>query len=61
MCVMAFFHYSEYLTIAIIHPDEVSTDAFVINHSPQYIMAAVSSWVEFALECYFFPGMHMAQ
>lgn len=56
MCVMAIFHFTEYLTIAIIHPSLVSVDSFVINHSPQYTIAAISSWLEFALESYFFPG-----
>lgn len=56
MCVMSMFHFSEYLTISIIHPSLVTVDSFVINHSPQYTIAAVSSWLEFALESYFFPG-----
>lgn len=56
MCVMSVFHFSEYLTIAIIHPSLVSVDSFVINHSPQYTIAAVSSWFEFAVESYCFPG-----
>lgn len=56
MCTMAVFHFSEFVTIAIIHPSLVSSDSFVINHSPQYTIAAVSSWLEFAVESYFFPG-----
>lgn len=56
MLVMSVFHFSEFLTIAIIHPSSVSVDSFVINHSPQYTIAAISSWLEFALEAYFFPG-----
>ncbi|XP_074041636.1 isoprenylcysteine carboxylmethyltransferase ste14 isoform X2 [Leptinotarsa decemlineata] len=57
MCVMAFFHFSEFMVIAIIQPKQVSTSSFVINHSPQYIIAAMSSWIEFLIECYIFPGM----
>nr|CAI5828744.1 unnamed protein product [Callosobruchus analis] len=57
MCIMAFFHFSEFFFIALIQPKQVSTDSFVINHSPQYIIAAVTSWLEFFLECYFFPGL----
>ncbi|CAH1969068.1 unnamed protein product [Acanthoscelides obtectus] len=57
MCIMAFFHFSEFLFIALIQPKQVSTDSFVINHSPQYVIAAITSWLEFFLECYFFPGM----
>nr|5VG9_A Chain A, Protein-S-isoprenylcysteine O-methyltransferase [Tribolium castaneum] len=57
MSVMALFHYSEFLAIAIVQPKQVSTDSFVINHSPQYTIAAVSSWVEFFIETYFFPAL----
>lgn len=56
MCIMAAFHYSEYLTMAIIKPNVADVESFVLNHSPQYIIAALSSWLEFAVECYFFPG-----
>lgn len=56
MCVMSIFHFSEYLAIAIILPSLVSVDSFVINHSPQYTIAAVFSWLEFAVESYFVPG-----
>lgn len=54
---MSFFHFSEFVTIATIQPTKLSTDSFVINHSPQYIIAAVTSWIEFFLESYFFPGL----
>ncbi|KAJ8956884.1 hypothetical protein NQ318_014301 [Aromia moschata] len=57
MCVMAFFHFSEFVAIAIVQPRQVSTDSFVINHSPQYVAAAVASWLEFFIESYFFPGI----
>ncbi|GLV38750.1 uncharacterized protein CBL_05749 [Carabus blaptoides fortunei] len=57
MTVMATFHYSEFFTIALANPNSLSVDSFVINHSPQYTVAAISSWFEFALESYFFPNM----
>ncbi|XP_056648884.1 protein-S-isoprenylcysteine O-methyltransferase [Diorhabda sublineata] len=57
MCVMAFFHFSEFIAIGLVQPKFVSTDSFVLNHSPQYIAAALSSWLEFFLQCYFFPGL----
>lgn len=53
---MAIFHYSEFLAIALSNPTTLSTDSFVINHSPQYAIAAVLSWTEFGIESYFFPG-----
>lgn len=58
MSIMAIFHYSEFLSIAIVQPKQVSVDSFVINHSPQYTIAAVTSWLEFFIESYFFPGIY---
>lgn len=57
MIVMSAFHYTEFLAIAIIQPKLVTTDSFVINHSTQYTVAAISSWVEFFLEIYFLPSI----
>ncbi|XP_050502924.1 protein-S-isoprenylcysteine O-methyltransferase isoform X2 [Diabrotica virgifera virgifera] len=57
ICVMSFFHFSEFIAIGLVQPKFVSTDSFVLNHSPQYIAAAVSSWVEFFVEYYFFPAI----
>lgn len=56
MWIMAFFHFSEFIAITIIQPSQVTTDSFVINHSPQYIVAAITSWLEFFVESYVFPG-----
>lgn len=53
---MSIFHYSEFLSIAYIQPKLVSVDSFVINHSLQYSIAAVTSWVEFLIEAYYFPS-----
>lgn len=57
MAIMSFFHYSEYLTIAIIKPKELTTKSFMLSHSPAYIGAALTSWIEFGLESYFFPDI----
>ncbi|XP_063319925.1 protein-S-isoprenylcysteine O-methyltransferase [Pelmatolapia mariae] len=50
MCSLSFFHYSEYLVTAIINPRSLSLDSFLLNHSVEYTLAAVSSWVEFIVE-----------
>ncbi|XP_013785267.1 protein-S-isoprenylcysteine O-methyltransferase-like [Limulus polyphemus] len=55
--ILCFFHYSEYLTTAVINPKSLSLDSFLINHSREYGIAAVGSWMEFLLERYFCPGM----
>lgn len=56
LCVMSFFHYSEFLAIAWCNPSTLSVDSFILNHSTEYGIAAVSSWVEFFIEIYLFPG-----
>lgn len=57
MCSMSFFHYSEYLVTAIINPRSLSLDSFLLNHSVEYTVAAVSSWVEFTIEKLSVPGL----
>ncbi|XP_053137049.1 60S ribosomal protein L22 isoform X1 [Hemicordylus capensis] len=57
MCSLSLFHYSEYLVTAINNPRSLSLDSFLLNHSFEYNVAAVSSWVEFTVEKFVFPGM----
>lgn len=54
---MATFHYSEFLAIAWTNPAELSVDTFMLNHSVPYAVAAVSSWLEFGVEVYFWPEL----
>ncbi|NXB79104.1 ICMT methyltransferase, partial [Donacobius atricapilla] len=57
MCSLSLFHYSEYLVTAINNPRSLSLDSFLLNHSFEYNLAALSSWVEFTLEKLFFPEL----
>ncbi|XP_061076511.1 protein-S-isoprenylcysteine O-methyltransferase-like [Conger conger] len=57
MCSLSFFHYSEYLVTAMINPQSLSLDSFLLNHSLEYTVAALSSWVEFTVEILLFPGL----
>ena len=54
---LAFFHQSEYVVTAIFNSHTLSVDSFLLNHSWEYGIAAISSWIEFWLEYYFFLGM----
>jgi len=56
MCFMSFFHYSEFLMIALTNPRTLSLDSFILNHSVEYGVAAVASWTEFLIERWYFPG-----
>lgn len=57
MTSLSFFHFSEYIMMAIYNPQTLSIDSFLLNHSPEYKIAAVASWIEFVVEFYFFPNM----
>uniref|UniRef100_A0A7N4V1L8 Protein-S-isoprenylcysteine O-methyltransferase n=2 Tax=Sarcophilus harrisii TaxID=9305 RepID=A0A7N4V1L8_SARHA len=57
MCSLSLFHYSEYLVTAVNNPKSLSLDSFLLNHSLEYTVAAVSSWIEFTVENYFWPEM----
>lgn len=54
--VLSAFHFSEFLVMAISNPSTLSVDSFILNHSPQYTLAALASWIEFLVELYFFPS-----
>ena len=53
---LSFFHYSEFLSTAWWNPKHLSVDSFLLNHSPEYHVALVVSWVEFILEYYLLSG-----
>ncbi|XP_068633531.1 protein-S-isoprenylcysteine O-methyltransferase [Battus philenor] len=57
LTALTFFHFSEFVAVALSNPKTVTIDSFILNHSVQYAVAAVTSWVEWAVEFYFFPGM----
>jgi len=54
---LAFFHFSEYVLTAVYNPHTLTIDSFLINHSKEYAIAAISSWCEYWIEYYFFPGL----
>ena len=55
MCVLAFFHISEYVVTSMHNPNTLSLNSFLINHSLAYGMAALLSWIEYALEYFICP------
>lgn len=54
---LSFFHFSEYIMMAVYNPQTLSLESFLLNHSKEYKIAALASWIEFAVELYFFPGL----
>uniref|UniRef100_M3Y6I7 Protein-S-isoprenylcysteine O-methyltransferase n=1 Tax=Mustela putorius furo TaxID=9669 RepID=M3Y6I7_MUSPF len=57
MCSLSLFHFSEYLVTAVNNPKSLSLDSFLLNHSLEYTVAALSSWIEFTLENIFWPEL----
>lgn len=57
MMSLSFFHWSEYIMIALYNSHKLSLDSFLLNHSPEYQIAAVASWLEFVLEFWLFPWL----
>lgn len=54
---LAFFHFSEYVLTSIFNSNNLSIDSFLLNHSAEYVTAAILSWIEFWMEYYFFPEL----
>ncbi|PFX13868.1 protein-S-isoprenylcysteine O-methyltransferase-like [Stylophora pistillata] len=57
LAALSFFHLSEYIMVARYSPAKLSVDSFLLNHSPEYQIAAVASWIEFGIELWLFPWM----
>ena len=53
--ILSFFHYFEYVVTGLTNPSNLNTDSFLLNHSLQYWIAAIASWIEFFVEFYFLP------
>lgn len=51
---LSFFHFLEFFTTAYCQPSNVNYDSFVVNHSKDYTIAAIASWIEFWIETLLF-------
>jgi len=52
---LSFFHFTEFMFIALFHLDKLSTDSFLINHSRSFSIAMAASFTEYFVEWFFFP------
>ena len=59
MAALSFFHWSEFMSTAITNPRSLTLESYLLDHSKEYHMAAVASWLEFFIEWYFFPGLYI--
>ncbi|BFZ23277.1 hypothetical protein BsWGS_26316 [Bradybaena similaris] len=54
---LAFFHWSEYQTVALTNPASLTLESFLLDHSREYHLAALASVLEFVSENWVFPEM----
>lgn len=57
MMAMSIFHFSEFHLTAIYNSGTLSFDSFLLNHSREYGIAAVASWMEYLVEYMIYPDM----
>jgi len=57
LSILTFFHFSEFLTTGLTNPANLSFDSYLVNHSAEYVVAAVASWAEFSLEFWLLPSI----
>lgn len=55
VAALAFFHFSEFVITSIFNPHTLTVNSFLLNHSKEYAMAAIGSWLEYWIEYYFLP------
>lgn len=53
---LAFFHFSEYVATGLGNPQNLSFDSYLVNHSAQYGLAMLVSWLELWLGVWLVPG-----
>ncbi|XP_002737258.1 protein-S-isoprenylcysteine O-methyltransferase-like [Saccoglossus kowalevskii] len=57
LCVLSFFHFSEYVCTSLYNAKSLSLQSFLLDHSLAYHIAAMASWVEYTLQAVLLPGM----
>lgn len=59
LCIVAFFHISEYLATALFNPSTLKLESFLINHSVAYNIAHLLCVVEYLFWCWFSPSVKL--
>ncbi|CAD5231976.1 unnamed protein product [Bursaphelenchus xylophilus] len=55
--MLTLFHFSEFVFTALTNNENLKVDSFLWNHSLEYWVAAITSWLEFGLESLFVPQL----
>ncbi|ESO12688.1 hypothetical protein HELRODRAFT_105479 [Helobdella robusta] len=59
IAALAFFHWSEYFATSITNPQNLNLDSFLLNHSREYHLAVVASFIEYVLEWMVIPYLSL--
>ena len=59
LCILAFFHWSEYFFTAISNPANLGIKSFLLDHSKEYHAAACIALLEYLLERWIFPSIKL--
>jgi len=54
---LSFFHFTEFIFVALFHLDKLSTDSFLITHSYEFSIAIFASFTEYFVEWFLFPSL----
>lgn len=57
LAVLTFFHFSEYVATGLGNPQNLSWDSYLINHSYQYGLAMLASWLEYFTWVWLYPSL----
>jgi len=57
MMLLSVFHLWEFLYVCIYRPKDLTAESFMVNHSKEFNLALLVSWVEYFVEWYFFPSL----
>ena len=57
LAAIGVFHMAEFYLTSFFHPDTLSIDSFLVNHSTAFWVAMIGSWVEYLVELYLFPSL----
>ncbi|XP_039271120.2 uncharacterized protein LOC120345655 [Styela clava] len=59
LCIVAFFHISEYLATALFNPSTLTLESFLINHSFAYNLAHLLCVIEYVAWCWLYPSIKL--
>lgn len=52
--LLTFFHFSEFFLTAIINPETLNLDSYLLQNGNPYYIALLVSWTEYFIEVYYF-------